>query len=245
MEYLGGGELEWRTTTRRPAQTVLQSTRIIRDVMLGLRYCTPPSFHVIFTVYLLSITVHLQGIVHRDIKPANLLWSKDHVTVKISDFGVSVYEIPINRKEDEVSANEAEFLELMGDKFLNRVAGTPAFLAPEVCPNHDDQLPDQYSKFAVDTWALGVTYYCLLFGRPPWEGNDYWMLLNSIATEDFEIPPTMGSDQLQTGGRHPSKEDTDGVGVLSILDGLLTKDPSTRLTLVGLKVTFDSRFRAI
>jgi len=39
MEYLGGGDLEWRTTNHEPVQTVLQSTRIIRDVMLGLRYC--------------------------------------------------------------------------------------------------------------------------------------------------------------------------------------------------------------
>jgi len=217
MEYLGGGELEWRTTSHKPTQTVFQSTRIIRDVMLGLRY------------------LHLQGIVHRDIKPANLLLSEDHVTVKISDFGVSVYELPINRKEDEVSASEAEFLELMEDNFLNRVAGTPAFLAPEVCPNQEDHPPDQYSKFAVDTWALGVTYYCLLFGNPPWEENQYWALLNRIASEDFEIPERMGSDQLLTGGRHPSEEYADGIGVLSILDGLLTKDPSKRLTLVGLK----------
>lgn len=181
---------------------------------------------------------------HRDIKPANLLWSEDHVTVKISDFGVSVYDFAIKGKEEELTATEHEFLELMGDDFLNRIAGTPVFLAPELCPNQAadaDEIvqntSEPPSKFAIDTWALGVTYYCLLFGHPPWEESNYWPLLNRVVTEDFEIPPTMGSDKLPSGGRHPAANFPDGFGVLSILDGLLTKDPRKRLTLTELKVS--------
>jgi SNF1-activating kinase 1 len=182
--------------------------------------------------------VHIQGIVHRDIKPANLLWSEDHITVKISDFGVSIYEFPINRRKDETLTSEIEFVELMEDGFLNRTAGTPSFLAPEVCPPVKNVPTVQSSKFALDTWALGVTYYCLLFGHPPWEAEDVWSLLKRIASDDFEIPETMGSDFLETGGRNPSEAFEDGRGVLTILNGLLTKDPDKRLTLTGLKVNF-------
>lgn len=182
--------------------------------------------------------MHLQGIVHRDIKPANLLWSEDHITVKISDFGVSVYELPVNRKKGEAVEADSEFEELMEDTFLNRTAGTPAFLAPEVCPPPDGSGQTQVhsSKFALDIWALGVTYYCLLFGRPPWEGRDYYSILNKIAGTDFEVSERMGSDELLTGGRDPPDEFTDGKGVYTILGGLLEKDPVKRLTLTQLKV---------
>jgi SNF1-activating kinase 1 len=185
--------------------------------------------------------VHIQGIVHRDIKPANLLLSEDHITVKISDFGVSIYEIPTNRGKKETVASEVEFADLMEDSFLNRTAGTPSFLAPEVCPPSENGPTVQSSKFALDTWALGVTYYCLLFGHPPWESNEVWSLLHKISTDDFEIPEAMGSDELETGGRNPSEEFADGKGVLTILSGLLTKDPEKRLTLNCLKVSVSSR----
>ena len=73
MEYMGGGEVKWRSASSppRPVLTVDQSRRICRDVVLGLEY------------------LHHQGIIHRDIKPANLLWTADRKNVKITDFGVS------------------------------------------------------------------------------------------------------------------------------------------------------------
>lgn len=177
--------------------------------------------------------MHLQNIVHRDIKPANLLWSEDRLTVKITDFGVSVYEIPKHQNVAELTDAEAEFLELMKDGFLNSGAGTPSFLAPETAPTSEVNI----IKFALDTWALGVTYYCLLFGHPPWESSDRWSLLRVIATSDFKIPEIMGLDRLSTGGRSPTGSFPDGQGVMKILDGLLTKDPENRMTLNELKVT--------
>lgn len=38
MEYMGGGEVKWRTNDEKPTLTVDQSRRIVRDVILGLEY---------------------------------------------------------------------------------------------------------------------------------------------------------------------------------------------------------------
>jgi serine/threonine protein kinase len=54
MEYMAGGEIQWRNDHDEPILTVSQSRRIFRDVSLGLEY------------------LHHLGIVHCDIKPANI-----------------------------------------------------------------------------------------------------------------------------------------------------------------------------
>ncbi|KAJ3064671.1 hypothetical protein HDU98_011943, partial [Podochytrium sp. JEL0797] len=109
LEYMAGGELEWRNMDYDPAKPILtlfDARRILRDVISGLEY------------------LHHNGIIHRDIKPANLLTTSTttddtHRCVKISDFGVSVF---LDRADPEAARRE-----------LGRTAGSPAFFAPEVC----------------------------------------------------------------------------------------------------------------
>lgn len=73
--------------------------------------------------------MHYQGIIHRDIKPANLLWTEDHKTVKISDFGVShVSDALLRATPDYGTSSQGE-----DDKALRKTAGSPAFFAPELC----------------------------------------------------------------------------------------------------------------
>jgi [calcium/calmodulin-dependent protein kinase] kinase len=68
------------------------------------------------------IYLHYQNIVHGDIKPQNLLVGEDGV-VKIADFGIS------------------RMLDGSEDKVVD-VAGTPAFMSPELCGGggYDGQL---------------------------------------------------------------------------------------------------------
>ncbi len=95
---------------------------------------------------------------------------------------------------------------------------------------------------AIDVWALGVTLYCLFFGRVPFEAPSEYALFSIIPTQDFEIPPTMGADQLPTGGRHAYKQGkSSGVAeeareALDILERLLEKDPTKRIKLPDVKV---------
>lgn len=87
-----------------------------------------------------------QGIIHRDIKPANMLVSKKGI-LKIADFGLA--------KNPAASAMTQ----------THRGMGTPHYLSPEQWDNAHEA--DERS----DIYSLGATYYHLLAGRPPYEGD--------------------------------------------------------------------------
>ncbi|CAN6695715.1 unnamed protein product [Malus baccata var. baccata] len=131
--------------------------------------------------------LHAHNIVHGDIKPDNLLVSRDG-TVKIGDFSVSqVFE----DDHDE----------------LRRSPGTPVFTAPECC------LGLTYRGRAADTWAVGVTLYCMVFGQYPFLGDTLQDTYDKIVNNPLVLPDDM----------NPLLKD--------LLEGLLCKDPNMRLTL--------------
>ena len=149
--------------------------------------------------------LHFQGIIHRDIKPGNLLIANDG-TVKISDFGVS-HLAKMDEKGNLLPENDVD---------LAKTAGSPAFFAPELC-QFDSEKPRVITK-AIDVWALGVTLYCLLFGREPFPGVYREMeLFNKICNVEIE-PPEDYADKLD-----PDAKD--------LLRRLLTKDVQNRIKL--------------
>lgn len=169
-----------------PNLTFRQSRRIFRDVVLGLEY------------------LHMQGIVHRDIKPANLLVSADY-TVKISDFGVS-FASSLGSTDDGIYFNDME---------LAKTVGTPAFFAPELCQTpmadtnslngetpesaisldtaKDDSASPPTVDHKIDIWAMGVTLYCLLFGRVPFNADSEFALFEVIVNEELQFPESRSS----------------------------------------------------
>jgi serine/threonine protein kinase len=209
--------------------------------------------------------VHYQGIIHRDIKPANLLWTADRSKVKISDFGVShfSYAQRLAAAGQNQDTDNPQDPILLDESDLSRTAGTPSFLAPEVVfdssadPSPVNSSSNSISSSespgipsvsitrkepitkAIDIWALGVTLYCLLFGKVPFavkDGNE-WLLYKLICTQDWTVPERMGFDQIETGGRHPHKRDTEGFIVMKLLNDLLRKDARQRVTLDQVKVS--------
>ena len=173
-------DLDLLSNTFSPNLTFKQSRKIFRDVLLGLEY------------------LHMLGIVHRDVKPANLLVSSDNV-VKISDFGVS-FALFLSGPGDP--PNELE---------LAKTAGTPAFFAPELCQTNFLSANSSKSVSAssleilrnedimskvlpridhkIDIWALGVTLYCLLFGKVPFNADSEYELFLVIVNQPLEFPP--------------------------------------------------------
>ncbi|XWS52675.1 hypothetical protein CRYUN_Cryun11dG0091300 [Craigia yunnanensis] len=131
--------------------------------------------------------LHGHNIVHGDIKPDNLLITSTG-TVKIGDFSVSqVFE----DDNDE----------------LRRSPGTPVFTAPECC------LGLTYRGKAADTWAVGVTLYCMVLGKYPFLGETLQDTYDKIVNNPLILPNDMNPE------------------LRNLLEGLLCKDPVERMTL--------------
>ena len=93
---------------------------------------------------------HQNGLIHRDIKPANLMLTNQGI-VKIADFGLC----------KKMATETTVDLHLTDDQ---TVMGTAAYMSPEQAQG---MLVDHRS----DIYSLGATFYHLVTGRPPFEGE--------------------------------------------------------------------------
>jgi len=106
---------------------------------------------------------HNAGIVHRDIKPGNILLGDEGV-VKITDFGIS-------RATGDVTVTATGML-----------AGTPAYLAPEVAKGYDPGSPS-------DVFSLGSTLYAAIEGAPPFGLSENTIALLHQVASGKVVPP--------------------------------------------------------
>lgn len=98
--------------------------------------------------------LHQRGIVHRDIKPSNVKLRPDGSPVLL-DFGIARAE---------------------GDPRMTRtgmIIGSPHTIAPE-------QFEGRPLDGRADIWALGVLFYEMITGRPPFTGESIAALANVI-----------------------------------------------------------------
>jgi serine/threonine-protein kinase len=89
---------------------------------------------------------HARSVVHRDLKPDNVLVDRDldgSPRVRLTDFGI------------------ARILDAPGMTTPGAVVGTPNYMAPELIEGGEPSP-------AVDVYALGMMFYELLVGRPPY-----------------------------------------------------------------------------
>jgi eukaryotic-like serine/threonine-protein kinase len=93
---------------------------------------------------------HTEGVVHRDVKPSNIMIDLRGRPV-VTDFGIA-----------RVMAGES--ITVAGS-----MLGTPTYMSPEQCRG-------QAATFASDQYALGVTLYEMIAGKPPFGGSMFELL---------------------------------------------------------------------
>ena len=106
---------------------------------------------------------HTAGIIHRDLKLENILLTSEHV-VKLMDFGLA-------------RLNEGPRLTEAGT-----VMGTILYMAPELLMGGDASVQS-------DLYALGVMFYELASGHPPFKGGDHLALI-SQHLHATPVPPS-------------------------------------------------------
>ena len=109
---------------------------------------------------------HAAGVVHRDLKPDNVLLSGRRAVV--TDFGIA-------RILDATTQLTSP----------STIIGTPQFMAPE-------QLEGSTADAAMDMWALGVTLYAAVQGRPPFNGPTIPAVIAAIVSQPTSPPDNAG-----------------------------------------------------
>ncbi|KAG6595858.1 CAMKK protein kinase [Phytophthora cinnamomi] len=165
----------------------------VRQLLLGLEY------------------LHENNICHRDLKPENILVGQDG-TFKIADFGVAHFFEEDDKEAKAKAAGEATPAAAKPHKkgYVSTTAGTYAFMGPETLKG------GEYSAYAADIWALGITIHALAFGTIPFYDPDVVTLFEMIEKDPIEI---------ENNGNGASE------GLVELLYGLLEKDPEKRWSL--------------
>jgi eukaryotic-like serine/threonine-protein kinase len=147
------------------------------------------------------------GLVHRDIKPENILITK-RGRVKVADFGLC----------------RDQSVEALGITQSGVTMGTPLYMSPEQAQGHSvDHRSDLYS--------LGVTYYFMIAGEPPFRADSAVALALKHVRE---IPRSLLNHRPDL----PLEIDR-------LVMKLMAKDPADRYQSAGMMLAELSRLRDV
>ncbi|MGE4158256.1 MAG: serine/threonine protein kinase, partial [Planctomycetota bacterium] len=167
MEFVPGCTLKSLMESKGPLDE-LYAVHIIEQICQGLEHATR------------------EGIIHRDIKPDNILLTspirpKDDETpetglmedvAKIVDMGLAKYN-----DEDQTMITQA-----------GATLGTPHYISPE------QALGEQDIDFRADIYSLGATFYHMVTGKTPFQGNTVGQIVTAHISKPLVDPREIRPD---------------------------------------------------
>ncbi|CAN8312092.1 unnamed protein product [Cochlearia groenlandica] len=162
--------------------------RLIDQMVKEGRYSEQRAANIFKDLMLVVKYCHEMGVVHRDIKPENILLTSAG-KIQLSDFGLA--------------------MRISGGQTLSGLAGSPAYVAPEV-------ISENYTE-KVDIWSAGVLLYALLSGRLPFKGDSMDALFEAIKTVKLDFNSGVWESVSK-----PARD---------LLARMLTREESARITV--------------
>ncbi|TCP58968.1 putative ATPase [Tumebacillus sp. BK434] len=111
--------------------------------------------------------LHQRQIIHKDIKPHNIIVAPEQGIVKLTDF--SIASLLISEKTEMVNPQLLE--------------GTPAYMSPEQTGRMN-----RVTDYRTDFYSLGVTFYEMLTGQPPYVTADPVELIHCHIAKQPQAP---------------------------------------------------------
>lgn len=165
--------------------------------------------------------IHAAGVLHRDVKPDNVIVGADG-RARIGDFGLARSGPPASVRPDD------DALALGTPK--TAVAGTPAYMAPEV-------LRGEPASAASDQFGFGVTAYEVIAGKRPFEGRTWSELLRAIerggAAKLRDVPSWLDATVRRCLAVDPEKRFASMTDVATALDEGLRRRAPTKWIAAG------------
>lgn len=132
--------------------------RLIDQMTKEGRYSEQRAANIFKELMMVIKYCHDMGVVHRDVKPENILLTTSG-KIKLADFGLAV--------------------RITNGQSLAGLAGSPAYVAPEV-------LTGNYSE-KVDVWSAGILLHALLVGVLPFQGDSLEDVFEAIKTVELNF----------------------------------------------------------
>jgi serine/threonine-protein kinase len=128
---------------------------------------------------------HARGVLHRDIKPGNVIVGRYGETLVV-DWGLAK---ATGRHDPGATPGEPTLAPSSSgsgaETLPGQALGTPAYMSPEQASGELDRLGP-----ASDVYSLGASLYCLLTGKPPFDG-EVGEVLRQVQRGEFAPPRSL------------------------------------------------------